>query len=206
MAFIGLDGTSEILLSAISATDTVLPISGAASVCVALGTNTSKFLISDGVYEEVVRVTGCLSGKPVVVRGQEGTVARSFIAGSCVAYKLTTATICDLISGGGCSASVSCVPLQVIAGLSFPDAFTGQQYAHAVAWSGSSPATITILQKPSWMSASVTGVTTGNSVVFSGLAGLASSGANVQFAITNCGGTYGYSQRIVYCGPVGAVV
>ena len=39
MAFIGLDGTSEILLSAISATDTVLPISGAASVCVALGVN-----------------------------------------------------------------------------------------------------------------------------------------------------------------------
>ena len=127
MAFIGLDGTSEILLSAISATDTVLPISSAASVCIALGTNTSKFSISDGVYEEIIHVTGCLSAKPVVLRGQEGTIARSFVAGSCVSYKLTTATICDLISGGGCSAGVSCVPLRVVAGLNFPDATTGQQ-------------------------------------------------------------------------------
>lgn len=157
MALIGLDGFSEVLTTAISSTDAVLPVSGGAALCVSLGANTSKLVISDGVYREVVHVIGCLTGLPQVLRGQEGTQARSFVAGACVKYVLLTSSICELIAAGGCAAVATCVPLNVTAGKVFSDAESGLQYSHALAWEGTAPFTVTVLQKPSWMTSPPSG-------------------------------------------------
>ena len=206
MALIGLDGFSESLGVGINASDTVLPVSNGAGLCTQLGANTSKLLISDGIYWEIVYVTGCVNGLPQVVRGREGSQARSFTAGSCVQYILLTSTVCDLINSGGCSPDAACVALNIIAGRKFPDAETGLPFSHVIAWTGSTPVTVTVLTKPSWMTVTPTGTTNGNSVVFSGTAGAVTDGDIVQIAISNCGKTYETNQRLDYCTPVGATV
>lgn len=206
MAFIGLDGISEELTAAVSSSALVLPITNGASLCARLGAGTSKLKISDGVYEEMVLVTGCSSGNPVVTRAQEGTAARAFAAGSCVAYVITTATICALINSGECDDIPGCTPLTVVAGSDFPAAETGLPYAHAIAWTGTASATVTVLAKPSWMTVTPVGVTAGSSVVLTGTPGVSTDGDIVQLAITNCGGKYETNQRLAYCTPAGAVV
>ena len=126
MSFVGLDGTRETLTTDISATETELPISGGAALCARLGaTGTSKLEINDGVYFEIVLVTGCASGKPAVTRGAEGTTARAFVKGSCVRYVLTTSTVCELLAAGTCAASAACTALKVIAGKTLPAAVGG---------------------------------------------------------------------------------
>lgn len=206
MAFIGLDGIAEELTTGVSSSALVLPITNGASLCARLGVGTSKLKISDGVYEEIVYVTSCSGGNPVVTRAREGTAARAFAAGSCVSYVITTVTICDLINSGQCDDLPGCVPLTVVAGSNFPAATTGLPYAHAIAWTGSASATVVVLRKPSWMTVTPTGVTAGSSVVLSGTPGISTDGDIVQLAITNCGGKYETNQRLAYCTPAGAVV
>ena len=206
MAFIGLDRVSEELTIGISAAALVLPVTNGASLCVRLGAGTSKLKISDGVYEELVYVTSCTGNNPVVVLAREGTAARAFAAGSCVSYVITTTTICDLINSGDCDGLATCLALEVMAGSDFPAADTGLPYAHALAWTGTSPATVTVLRKPSWMVVTPTGPTSGNSVVLSGTPGVSTDGDVVQLAIANCGGKFETNQRLVYCTPAGAAV
>lgn len=205
MAFTGLDGISEELTAAVSAVALVLPITNGAALCVRLGAGASKLKISDGVYEEIVYVTGCSGNNPTVLRAQEGSVARAFAAGSCVSYVITTATICDLINSGEC-ADTDCIPLTIVAGSTFPAAATGLPYSHVIAWTGDAPATVTVLQKPAWMGVTPTGVTGGTSVVLSGTPGVSTDGDIVQLVIESCGGKYETNQRLAYCSPAGATV
>jgi len=206
MSFIGLDRVSEELTTGISAAALVLPVTNGASLCVRLGARTSKLKISDGVYEELVYVTGCTGDNPIVTRAQEGTSARAFAAGSCVSYVITTATICDLISSGDCGGPLGCMPLSVLAGSVLPSPESGIPYSHAIAWAGTSPATVTVLKKPAWMTVTPTGATTGTSLVLSGIPGSPADGDSVQIAIINCGGKFETNQRLIYCIPTGAIV
>ena len=207
MSFIGLDGIRTTLSADLSATATELPLSDASTLCATIGTgNTSKLEITDGTFTEIVKVTGCASGSPVVERGQEGTTAHAFVKGSCVRYVLTTSTVCELISVGGCAASASCTALKVVAGKTLPAAVGGLAYSHVIAWEGTAPFTVTVLQKPAWMTITPTGSTTGNAAVFSGTPVAPTTDDFVQFVIENCGGKYELNQRLDYCAPFGVTV
>lgn len=143
--FIGLDNINESLTRAISATETVLPITNSANILSLLGSNHAYLEITDGVYAESVKVTN-VGGTLTIER----TNGRSFVAGACVRFRVTSKVVCDLIAQGGCAATTTCTAVSY-GTKSVPTAVIGQPWSAIVAFANA--ASVTVEAKPSWATA-----------------------------------------------------
>lgn len=126
---------------------TVLPISAADATRLGtlLGADTTTLLLRDGVYYEVVRVT--VSGSVATIeRGLEGTTARAFANGSCVAAFLSEAGLEEVI----CAADCSCTEIIMRAGAQFAQPTVGVPWEHTWFFAGTKPFTVTEVSVPDW--------------------------------------------------------
>lgn len=179
--FKGLDSYNATLTSNISATETTLPIPA-----LGLGSNYSYVEITDGVYSEIVKVTGDYTATR--------TNGRAFVAGSCVRYKVTTDVVCELIAQGGCGGGGTCTAVSLGA-TSVPAAVIGQPYTAVFAFNNAT--SVTAVTKPSWATETVTGSTlilTGTPTTGGDLV-IRANGCNNSVVIVN--------QKIELCEQIG---
>jgi hypothetical protein len=148
--FIGLDSINESLTKSISATEMTLPITNSASILSQLGSNHTWLEITDGVYSESVKVTN-VGGTLIMER----TNGRSFVAGACVRFKMTSKAVCELIAQGGCTAAASTCTAVTYGTKSVPTAVIGQPWSAIVAFANAT--SVSIEAKPSWATAVVNG-------------------------------------------------
>jgi hypothetical protein len=179
--FKGLDSYNSTLTSNITATETTLPIKA-----LGLGADYSYLEISDGVYSEIVKVTGDFTATR--------TNGRAFVAGSCVRYRVTTDVVCELIAQGGCAGGGVCTPVSLGA-TSVPAAVIGTPYTAVFAFNNAT--SVTAVTKPAWATATVTGSTlilTGTPTTGGDLV-IRANGCNNSVVIVN--------QKIELCEQIG---
>lgn len=167
-------------------TDVVLPLTSADT---ALLTS----LISDGDYTfltlreptgvEIIKVENSCSSL-TVTRAQDGTTARTFPKGSCVACEITPAMIKDLICNYNCCDGECPCNAVTAAGFTAPDGTLNVPYSASFVFSGDVPMTLAVNGNlPAWVT-----VTTGtNYVTFTGTPNVV---GNITLAVsaTNCSG------------------
>ena len=98
MGYKWLNGYSTSLSAKLGTQDRLLPITDAKELSQKLDTEHSYLVINDGTGAEIVKVISF--GEQVKIeRGQDGTEAKAFPAGSCVKWEVTkigmTETVCD---------------------------------------------------------------------------------------------------------------
>jgi hypothetical protein len=122
---------------------------------------------------------------------------------------MSSQIVCELIAQGGCQTVIApppsaCTPIRIIAGsTTLPDVPVGAAFTHVVAWDGTGPFTVTVLQKPSWMTVTPVGSTTNTSILLSGTAPDTTEKV-LQVLIQGCNDSrVEMVQRICYCQQAG---
>jgi hypothetical protein len=103
-------GINYKFVSALTATATTLPLANgdAGSLATKIGATGHAWLtISDPIGAEVVKAS-VFNGQILIERGQDGSTARVFPAGSCVDARMTSAAVKDLICNYDCCATSPC--------------------------------------------------------------------------------------------------
>ena len=93
------NNATSTIVGAISSTDTGIAVTaGTGSLFPTLGATDYFYatLVSAGGTREIVKVTARASDSMLIVRGQEGTTAQSFAAGSRLELRITAASITDM--------------------------------------------------------------------------------------------------------------
>lgn len=150
--FVGLDGFNERLQVNITATETSINLG--TGLCTRLNGGTSTLQISDGVSTEFIGITACSGSTATITRGLYGTVARSWVANSCVTYKVTTQIVCELINGGCAGAAVVCTPVKLSSQIT-QDAVVGKEWVGIFAFNDSTSVSAATI--PTWVTATVSG-------------------------------------------------
>ena len=175
-------GFQASLTDKLLSSDTTLPLSAAseAALTTAIGDDGYVYLIvQDQVGSEVIKVYGSC-GARVVVRGVDGTTPLNFPKGSCVSFRMTPASVRDMVCNTVCCEGDCCTPVEVAAG-NLRNGVVSDPYADTVIFSGTLPIQIAVSALPRWMTA-----TTGaNYVKFTGTPP-APQTVVISVAATNC--------------------
>lgn len=174
MLVVDLVGFSSVLTTKYAATDDDLPIAAQHldRLMSMLGEGDHTYLIiEDGLYKEVIRVSGTCS-TVVVDRGLDGTKPHTFPRGSCVTFTMCPSAVKGLICETDCC-EPACEPVTMV-GNTMPVATVGVPFEGVVMFAGSTPIRIAVGPVPAWVSVSLgttfarfTGIptTAGSSVV-----------------------------------------
>lgn len=191
------DGFLTSLSESVSATSLLFSVADTGTLCSMAASDHAYFQVSDGTgLPEIIKVTGCSSGKLTVLRGQAGTTARPFIKGSCLVYALPTVAICELVNGGCGAVPADCAPVSATNSI-VPKAVIGTPWVGALGFNNATA--LTVVTSPPWMIAEVVG----QIVKLSGTPPADARNARIIVRATGCNdSTVLLSEVIEICDPV----
>lgn len=201
MAYVMINSWVATLTASLSSGATVLPVSSAQVVVLAslLGANTTTLELSDGVYTEIVNATITGGTTVTIVRGQEGTTARAFAAGSCAKATLTAAGLAQLV----CATNCGCDPIKLRAGDNLSSPQLGVEWTHSWFFTGTHPFILLPTALPFWATFDETMLNQGLLTV-RGTATTPDTDVAISFVITGCSGSHqAIDERVDVCAPTG---
>ena len=103
MSYLWLNGYFSSLSSPINSVDGILPVNDAANLATLLISGHTYLTLNDGTGTEIVKAES-FGTQVKITRGQDGTTAKAYPAGTCVKWEATRQGIKDTV----CSSDFDC--------------------------------------------------------------------------------------------------